>query len=117
MAAAGNRIVENASFLHFLCKCATPAQQKQILKLATPDQINAICECAFNILRQNLTLPDPYIAQLRKPQNKKLIYHLASRKNSIAKKKKIINQKGGFPFLALLAPLVGSVIGALISNK
>jgi transposase len=112
------RIADNLSFLHFLCKCATQPQQKQLLKFATSDQINAICECAFNILRQNVQLPEQILSQLRRrPKVKKLIYQLADRKVSVAKKKKkLISQKGGFPFLALLAPLIGSVIGALINK-
>src|SRR5580698_7545199 len=115
---SSSRVEDNASFMHFLCVSATPGQKKLLIKSATSDQINAICECAFNILRQNVQLPDRILNVLRKPQNKKLIYQLADRKVSIPKKKKkLVNQVGGaFPLLALLAPIVGSLVGSLISG-
>ncbi len=106
------------SFLHFICMSATPSQRKEVLKLATPDQINAICECALNILRQNVKLSEKNLNLLRRPSNKKLIYNLASKKLSVSQKKnKLVKQSGGFPFLALLAPIIGSVIGELISKR
>jgi hypothetical protein len=119
----GNRLAENASFLHFICTAATPSQRNQLLKSATADQINAICECAFNILKQNVQLPEKIVTHLRHPRNKKLVYHLADRRTPITKKKNRLvsnlqrhQQVGGFPFLALLKPIIGSLIGAAVSN-
>ena len=102
----------NESFLRHLHD-AKLAQRKKLLKSANKEEIETLCECAFNILNKSVPLTPTHIAQLRKPKHRKLVYQLASRKIPISKKRKlVVAQSGGFPF-ALLAPIVASIIGAI----
>lgn len=105
------RLKSNESFLRYLHDSKL-RQRKQLLKAASKEEISALCECAFNILRKNIPLEQKHVTQLRKPKYKKLVYQLADKRIPFTKKRKLVVQSGGFPF-ALLAPIIGSIIGAI----
>lgn len=108
------RVVKHKSFLQFL-KSASPQQRQILLTLSNHDQFLTICECAANILRKNVSLTNKQLQELRK--HKTILYKISDPHLSLNVKKKILNQKGGIAFLpALLAPIIGGLIGSAISG-
>ena len=92
------------------------AFRKKILKEAPKELINCVAECSHNVLKGNVPLSPAQKRKLR-PKRQQLRL-LADKKVSIQKKKKVLNQQGGFlPLLALapsLAPVVGNVLSELV---
>ena len=84
--------------------------RKAILVHSDSDLICSICECAWNILRGNVSLTPKEKSKLRK--YKKHLRTLASKKVSTVRKRKVL-QTGGF-LSALLAPLAGSILIPLL---
>ena len=107
-----SRIKKNEAFLR-LVHNTNSKQRKELIRTASKDQILSVCECAFNILRKNVGLSPPQVTQLRKA--KKIVYLIVDPKVSVAKKKKILEQSGGFLPL-LLAPILGSVLGGIAEH-
>ena len=96
----------HVEYLQLLGKCS-PKQRKELLKTSSKEQIDAICECAANAVKLNLT------AQQKKSLNRhsKVLNHLVN-KNSSQSKKKILVQKGeGLPLL--LASVIPALLGLL----
>ena len=105
-----DRLKENVSFLRYLHD-AKLQQQKQLLKSASRKELEAVCECAFNILRKNVPLEPRHVEQLRKTRNRRLVYKLVDKRIPLEEKRRMLVQSGGFPF-ALLAPIIGGLISA-----
>jgi len=103
----GERVYRNQDFLRLLCKTTAP-QRKALVRTATTDQIESICECALNVLRKNVPLTPSEIVKLRK--NKRVIYKLADKRVPVSKKRKKLEQAGGF-LPALLVPILSTVLG------
>jgi len=93
---------------------ANARQRKHLLQSASKEQIRTLCECAFNILRKNVPLKKHHVTQLRKKKNRRLVYQLADKSIPLAKKRDLVVQSGGFPF-ALLAPIIGEVLSAVVA--
>ena len=98
---------------------ARPQLVKKIIQSADKSLITALSECAYNILRGNISLSPSEKKRLTK--FKENLRALARRRTSLKNKKEVI-QKGGFiPLLApIVAPLLFKGIGALakhIKNK
>lgn len=95
---------------------ATPQYRKKLIQNAPNDLINCVAECCHNVLKGNVHLSEAHKRQLH-PKRQQL-RELADKKVPIAKKKRILNQKGGFlPILALsLAPVLNNSIGKLIDK-
>lgn len=91
-------------------------QAKTLIKDSSPDLIHCICEICHNLLQDNIPLSECDLKKVKK--HKKIIRALATRGESVKKKKKIIlNQKGGIlPFLPLLLPALASAAGGLIGK-
>ena len=85
--------------------------RKAILEYADADLINALCECAHNILRGTVRLTPREKVRLRKYKNKLRL--LANRRLPIARRRREIKQNGGF-LPALLAPLATTVFLPLL---
>ena len=84
---------------------ATPAARRVILKNASTDLMNALCEIALNVLKGTIPLSTKQYAQLRKKKsNVRLIAD--KRINITKKKKKLVNQKGNGFLIPLLAAAV-----------
>jgi hypothetical protein len=104
-----SRIQVNDAFLRLLHN-TNSRQRKELIRTASKDQILSVCECAFNILQKNVQLTPYQLKQFRKA--KRIVYKIADRTVPINTKKKVLEQSGGFLPL-LLAPIVGSILGAL----
>ena len=100
------------SFLQLLSE-TNNKQRKQLLSIATKDQIKGLCELCLNILRGSFPLKPADIAKLKK--HKKIIQALAYKTSRIEDKKELINQRGGFlgGLLKLAVPLLSGLLGAV----
>ena len=96
-----------SNYLHVLSKC-NKVQRLGILKGADPKLIQAICECALNVVKGNIPLT-PHQKRKLTP-HKKVLRHLADKRKTLQSKKKILVQKGGF------LPLLLSAIVPTIAN-
>ena len=72
--------------------------------------MRCLCECALNVLNGNIPLTPADKKKLNKYKNK--LRYLTNRKLSAQKKKKTLNQKGGF-LGALLTPVLSALGGLL----
>ena len=108
------RVIRHHAFLQFL-ESTNKDQRKQLLKLANKEQILSVCECAYNIVKKNVELTPAELKQLRKYRH--ILYIMCDPHYSVVAKKKTLIQEGGIAFLpALLAPIIGSLVGAAISR-
>ena len=97
-------------FLHLL-KDSSGKQRKALVDSATNSQIDAICSCADNLLSQRIPL-SPRARQRLRPY-KSAIRVLADRSVSRQRKRRVLNQKGGF-IGALLSTVLPTVLGGLL---
>ena len=88
--------------------------RKVMIKHAPNEVINCVAECCHNVLKGNVPLSSVQKQQLH-PKRQHL-RNLANKKVSIKKKKKILNQKGGF-LPAFLLPALAPVIAKTIVGK
>jgi hypothetical protein len=100
----------NKDFLRLLLN-TNSKQRKQLIRIASRDQILCICECAFNIARRNIPLTKGQVKNLRK--NPRVVYKLADRSVKFGEKKKTLEQSGGFLPL-LLAPIFTTVLAEAV---
>lgn len=101
-----SRMQRNLALLELLYK-STPSMRRVIVGKASSDFINALCEIALNVLSGNIPLTDKQYKQLKK--RKAVIRLVADKKVRLLKKKKSINQSGGF-----LLPLLGAAIPFIV---
>lgn len=103
-----NRLKKNKKFFNKL-KHANLARRKQLIKIASPDEIKSLCDMCYNIVSSNINLT-PH--QLRKLKRKKtVIRKLANKKISLSDKRRLI-QRGGF--LSIIAPLLGTLASTIL---
>lgn len=86
-------------------------QVKVALKLAEPQQVRCLCECAANLLVGNIPLTKAQKKALHR--HRKLLRKLADKRKTLEGKKRIIVQSGG-GFLFSLIPAAISAIASLI---
>lgn len=86
-----------------------PVICKIIIDKADDSLINCLCDCAYNILKENIKLPKKDLKKLKKYRRK--LHNLCSHKSSIKRKKKFLQTGGLLP--ALLAPLLPAVLPML----
>lgn len=103
------RLQRNLPILTFLSK-SKPSVIKAFIKTADRDTLDTICECCLNLLKGKVKLSK---AQKRKLTPFKNTLRALCKKNITVKKKKQFIQKGGF-LGALLAPVLGTVLGAIL---
>jgi hypothetical protein len=110
---APNRLKRNLAILEVLSK-APKKQREAIINTATKDQILCLCDCANNILLENINLSPTEIEKLRRYQH--LVRYLAENKNKrkLKKNKDYLVQSGGF-LPVLLAPILGAV-GSILAE-
>ncbi len=92
---------------------ASPKLRKAILQNLPTDTIRCICDCAHNVLRGNVKLSPKQKKALLK--HKKALRDLASKRGSLANKKRVLVQKGGL-VSAVLGPLL-AVAASLLADK
>lgn len=109
----GHRILSNLNFLKKLYKTKSERKKWSLLKKASTDELLALVEVCNNITTSNFCLT------LR--QKKKLLPHTTflrnlSRVRTEKGARKIIQKGRGFPFVALLAPVLVEVARTLINK-
>ena len=87
---------------------AKPSERKKFLSSVSDDTINALCDCARNIVQGNVPLTTKQYKQL-KPYHKQL--KGLQRKSSSQKHKRKVLQSGGFLGM-LLKPIAKLLLGA-----
>lgn len=81
-----------------------------LIKSADREIIDVICECAHNLINNNLKLTTNQKKKLK--HHKKALLLLDNKKTSITKKKKAL-QKGNGLITALLSVAIPAIIGAI----
>ena len=85
--------------------------RKAILEYADAELISALCECAHNIVSGTVRLTLQQKVRLRRYRTD--LHSIVNKKTSVARKRRIIQQKGGF-LPALLALLASNVLLPLL---
>jgi len=101
------RIESNFHKLHTL-KYAQPNLRKAIISNCDKDLVNGVSECALNKLHGNVKLSNCTRRKLRKYRRQ--LRMVVDRRVSLARKKKLIIQRGGF-----LVQLLTAVLPTLVS--
>ena len=96
--------------------CEKPKARKLLLAKAKRPVIDALSECALNILKGSVKLTETQKKKLKR--FKSYLRELSNKRVSL-KKKKLIAQRGGFipALLSAIIPVIGSLIGKAISKK
>lgn len=105
------RLRVNKHILHVLRK-SKPNLRKALIKQCEPDVIKTLCEICLNTLKGNTRLSN--VAKKRLKKYKRTIRSLSQPKQSVAFKRKVLLQHGGFLPL-LLGTLLSGVIGKLLN--
>jgi hypothetical protein len=95
---------------------APPQFRKKLIKEAPKDLINCVGECCKKFLKGNVSLSEAHKRQLHSKRQQLRV--LANKTFPIQKKKRILNQKGGFlPLLAVaLRPVINRQLAKLIDK-
>lgn len=103
------RLLRNHSLLKLLLK-ATPKQRRVILQAATDEFILCLCELALNVLHGNIPLTQQQHQKLKRKRTE--IKFVADKKVGVKRKRRLINQQGGFllPLLSVAVPFITSLI-------
>ena len=103
--------------LHKLHRCSTAKKRSQLLYEGGPPLQKVLRECAHNLLKGTVPLTEKQRKILKK--HALGIREIAKKKTTL-KRRLLVEQKGGF-LLSLLAPilttLAGSLVSGLISRK
>jgi len=83
--------------------------KRQLIKKCDREFFDCVSECAKNVIKGNVPLKP---AQLRRLRRERSNLRVLSPKKTSLKKKRLIQQKGGF--LGALLPPVLSVLGSLL---
>ena len=96
-----------------LAVCRDPRVRKSIITHSPDALIKTICNAALNVERGEIVLTKKQKEALRKYKSQ--INKLTSRTIPVAKKRKILNQKGGaFPIIPLILSAALSALGPLL---
>jgi len=104
------RLREN---LQFVKKCASTKCKKKfrgLIKKAKPEEIRTLSETAKNLLLGNVPIAPRQ--KTRSKRYKQNIKYLALKKNSVSRKKRMLQRGGGF-FIPLLASLASTLLSTL----
>ena len=106
----GSRVKQHVDLLKYLTQL-TPRQQKMIITGLDRGGIETFAEIALNLLKGSINLSPAQIDKLRKYEES--IYQLSLRSTSVAKKKRVLRQRGGF--LSTLVGLIPAIISGIIA--
>jgi hypothetical protein len=87
-----------------------PKTRQLLLRKADKDLVCTICECVHNLLKGNIQITDALKKKLAK--RKGVLRSIVKKRGSWKIKKKVI-QRGGNPLLAVLAPVVATILRAV----
>ena len=106
------KALKHREFLSLLGKSKQGRRRKYLLEAASSDEIRSIAECALNVLQNRIKLNS---AQKRKlGRHKASLRYVAKRGTNIKKKRRMLQQKGGF--LTSLIPLAISALTSLVPS-
>lgn len=88
--------------------------RKKILKYIDLKLTEAIVECVFNVLKNNVEISQTEVKKLKK--YKKTLRDLANPKKDLKKKRNLIVQSGGNFLPIVLAPIVSYLFDEIISK-
>ena len=108
---SGKNAYNRRYFLNLIGNANTN-RRKFLIDIADKGEINAICECADNLLKGNITISNAQKKKLSK--YKKYMRFIAQKRTSIKKRKTALKQHGGF--LPMLIPAALSVLSSLIGR-
>ena len=103
------RLRKHANVLKVLAS-ANPKLKKAIIEGADSQLIKCLCDCANNILKGNVSMPNCQKTKLRRHKQS---LRLLTQRQSLARKKKVL-QTGGF-LGTLLTPILG-ILGSLLGG-
>lgn len=102
----GSRTLDRKDFLELLARSRNSKRRKLLAQWADKHDLLAVSEVLLNVLRGNVKLTPEQIKRLRR--HRKSLRILAKKTASIAEKRRMISQHGGFlPFV--LPTILGSV--------
>jgi hypothetical protein len=107
------RLINNEAFLR-LVAATTPVQRKYLIGTATKDQLLCLIECIYNVFKRNVPLSPQQEDHIRKYRT--VAYKLIDRRIPLTEKKRLLVQQSGGFLPALLAPIVGAILGAGIDR-
>lgn len=87
--------------------------RKKIIKSCDLQLTEAILECVFNVLRQNIQLEKTHMNKLRK--HKKTLRKLVNSKQKLNKKRDLLIQSGGSFLPIILTPIVSYFLDKIAS--
>lgn len=108
----GPRFKRNLSFIKTLIKTKSDENRKKILANASEDEIFALMDAGYNVLRFNFPLKP---SQRRKLATRAKLLRSLSKKRNAESGRRILQSGDGGMFIALLAPVVAEVARHLIS--
>ena len=85
------------------------------LETAEPDQVLAICECIYNIIHDNIPIPEGIKEELA--SRKQMLWDLADTNVPYKIKKEILLQIGGSILGALILPAISAILGFVNNSK
>ncbi|MEG7522068.1 MAG: hypothetical protein M3H12_03090 [Chromatiales bacterium] len=88
--------------------------RKAVIGAASADFIGGLCDCAHNILRGNVTLTASQRKVLRR--YKHYLRKLTVKKRPLQERRAILQTGSGGFLTALLAPLIGTILPAIVNQ-
>ncbi len=110
-----NGVNQVKRYIKLLATLTDPKQQSIIIKRSPDSVIKTICNAALNAQKGDIKI-SPQVKK-KFAARRKLFNQLVSKKISIQKKRKYLNQRGGFAILPLLLSTVLSSVGSLLFEK
>ena len=105
------RMKKNYHMLHALNECS-PEERKQLLRIARPDLVHAVCDCIVNVVHGKVPISNYKKCQLRKKVT--VLKRLSSPKEPAAKIKRLFIQHGGGFLSAILGPVLKTIAGTVL---
>ena len=99
----GQNVLKNYAFLKTLAKTTSEKKRRNIIENASPCEIASLSECCFNVKKGNFQLTPARVVKLKR--HAPVIRKMADVRD-YNKAKKIIQVGKGFPFAALLVPIL-----------
>lgn len=111
------KAIRHREFLTLLGKSKQNKRRKMLLEAASSEEIRAIAECALNLLKNRIGLNSGQKRKLKR--HKETLRYVAHKGTNIKKKRRAMQQKGGFltSLLPLAISAVSSLVPALLGSK
>lgn len=105
------RIIKNLELIKTLHQC-NPAEKKQLLKVARPELVNAICDCVHNVLQGKVNISNHHKRRLKAKKN--ILRQLVDRKSKSIQRKRILTQHGAGFLDSILGPVLKTLAGLVL---